>query len=315
MNRYSGQDPQRQSQGYGQPSQPYNQHPQPPPVPAQQQTNVLFNDTSGTPSQPPPSSQFPMGAGNLFSDPMVTSAAMQVGTDFAKEAVEKNLDKVSSFLSLEALKNYFAVDTTYVLKKLFILIFPFSHKDWLCKSNKSQPSVPRSDINAPDLYIPFMAFVTYVLLGGAVLGTQHRFNPEELGILASSLLAWLLVEVLIVWVCLYIFSIVSSLKWMDILAFSGYKYVGMVYVLGASMLGGQNGYYVSITWGSVTIAYFLIQTLRLSLQASSDTGQRRKYLLIAIALFQPFLIVWLTWGLVTYTPPPVKNTVFAASPK
>ena len=86
-----GQDPQRQSQGYGQPSQPYNQHPQPPPVPAQQQTNVLFNDTSGTPSQPPPSSQFPMGAGNLFSDPMVTSAAMQVGTDFAKEAVEKNV--------------------------------------------------------------------------------------------------------------------------------------------------------------------------------------------------------------------------------
>lgn len=52
-----------------------------------------------------------------------------------------------------------------------------------------------------------------------------RFSPEELGILASSLLAWMLAEVLLIWVCLYIFSIVSDLKWMDILAYSGYKYV------------------------------------------------------------------------------------------
>jgi len=35
----------------------------------------------------------------------------------------------------------------------------------------------------------------------------------------------MLAEVLLIWVCLYIFSIVSDLKWMDIMAYSGYKYV------------------------------------------------------------------------------------------
>lgn len=34
---------------------------------------------------------------------------------------------------------------------------------------------PRMDINAPDLYIPIMAFTTYVLVSGIVLGTQGRY--------------------------------------------------------------------------------------------------------------------------------------------
>jgi protein transport protein YIF1 len=33
---------------------------------------------------------------------------------------------------------------------------------------------PRDDINSPDLYIPTMALVTYVLLTGIVAGTEHK---------------------------------------------------------------------------------------------------------------------------------------------
>jgi hypothetical protein len=33
---------------------------------------------------------------------------------------------------------------------------------------------PRDDINSPDLYIPVMALVTYVLLTGIVAGTEHK---------------------------------------------------------------------------------------------------------------------------------------------
>ena len=50
-----------------------------------------------------------------------------------------------------------------------------------------------------------------------------------------------------------------------------------------------------------------IQTLRLSLQASADTGQRRNHFLIAIALLQPLLVVWLTWQLVMYSPPNIST--------
>ena len=103
--------------------------------------------------------------------------------------------------------------------------------------------------------------------------------------------------------CLYLFSIISDLKWMDLLAFSGYKYVSMVLILGASILGKTTGYYISIAWGSLSIAYFLIQSLRLSMQATGDTGKSRNYLLMSIAIVQPILILWLTWGFVMYSPP------------
>jgi hypothetical protein len=33
---------------------------------------------------------------------------------------------------------------------------------------------PRDDINAPDMYIPVMALVTYVLLVGISLGTSSK---------------------------------------------------------------------------------------------------------------------------------------------
>lgn len=70
-----------------------------------------------------------------------------------------------------------------------------------------------------------MGFVTYVLLSGVTFGTQHRFSPESLGVAASSLLAWLAAEVLLLWLCLYLLAVTSHLKWLDIISFCGYKYI------------------------------------------------------------------------------------------
>jgi hypothetical protein len=35
---------------------------------------------------------------------------------------------------------------------------------------------PKFDVNAPDLYIPTMAYVTYVLLVGYILGLKNAFR-------------------------------------------------------------------------------------------------------------------------------------------
>lgn len=35
---------------------------------------------------------------------------------------------------------------------------------------------PRFDVNAPDLYIPAMGFITYVLVAGLALGTQNKYT-------------------------------------------------------------------------------------------------------------------------------------------
>jgi hypothetical protein len=60
-----------------------------------------------------------------------------------------------------------------------------------------EPVQPRYELNAADLYIPSMAFVTYILVVGYMLGLQNRFSPEILATTASSALTALLLEILV----------------------------------------------------------------------------------------------------------------------
>lgn len=46
----------------------------------------------------------------------------------------------------------------------------YSLQDWSLKYDHENPVQPRFDLNAPDLYIPTMAYITYVVLAGLVLG-------------------------------------------------------------------------------------------------------------------------------------------------
>lgn len=56
----------------------------------------------------------------------------------------------------------------------------------------------------------------------------YRFSPELLGVQASSALVWLIMEVLAVLLSLYLVTVNTDLTTIDLLAFSGYKYVGCV---------------------------------------------------------------------------------------
>ncbi|KAL3874850.1 hypothetical protein ACJMK2_037812 [Sinanodonta woodiana] len=276
----------------------------------------LFEDTS---VQPPPtqqgymyppasqgyshgpygSPQMPIPGQQFLSDPMA-NMAMQYGTSLAgqgKEYVNKNLEK---YVSTSKLKYYFAVDTSYVGKKLMLLLFPFSHSDWSIKYNQDEPIAPRFEVNAPDLYIPVMAFVTYILVAGVVLGTQARFTPEQLGIQASSALVWNIIELLAMMFSIYVMNVSTEIKYLDILAYIGYKYFGMIGSLLAGLLFDSTGYYAALVWFSLTIVIFLIRTLRVKILPHNDAdgftrgSKRSLYLILSIALVQPILMWWLT---------------------
>uniref|UniRef100_A0A6P8J2F9 Protein YIF1 n=1 Tax=Actinia tenebrosa TaxID=6105 RepID=A0A6P8J2F9_ACTTE len=259
----------------------------------------LFDDTSADQHgpMPGPGQQY---AGVDFLQAPVTNMAFQYGTNMAsqgKEYVEKNLDR---FVSVSKLKYYFAVDTGYVVKKLGLLLFPFTHKNWAVQYNKSEPVAPRYEINAPDLYIPVMAFVTYVLVAGLVLGTQNRFTPEQLGITASSALIWLVVEIMAILFSMYVCNVQAEVKTLDLLAFCGYKYFGMILSSLAGLLFNSTGYYTVFIYMSITDAFFLIRTLRLIIMPETEsdsiarTSKRRIYLLLFIAALQPFFMYFLT---------------------
>lgn len=49
----------------------------------------------------------------------------------------------------------------------------------MVKYDQDTPVQPRYDINAPDLYIPSMGYVTYVLLAGFMLGESNVRNSKR----------------------------------------------------------------------------------------------------------------------------------------
>ena len=60
-----------------------------------------------------------------------------------------------------------------------VIALPISHKSWERSGHTDgTPRPPKEDVNAPDLYLPLMAFATYVLLFGYTLGARGTFTPE-----------------------------------------------------------------------------------------------------------------------------------------
>ena len=70
-----------------------------------------------------------------------------------------------------------------------------------------QPFDLRDDVNAHDMYIPTMAFITYILLSGLSLGSQGRFDPEKLGEITSMATGWIVLEVLVTLFALFIIQV------------------------------------------------------------------------------------------------------------
>ncbi|XP_026136840.1 protein YIF1A-like [Carassius auratus] len=282
---------------------------------------LLFDDTS---SGPPPmnsqnyySSEYNMadasaggqdpGVGNLFADPMA-SAAMMYGSSLANQGKDIVNKEINRFMSVNKLKYFFAVDTKYVVKKLLLLMFPYTHQDWEVRYHRDTPLIPRHDVNAPDLYIPSMAFITYILLAGMALGIQKRFSPEVLGLCASTALVWIIIEVLVMLLSLYLLTVHTDLSTFDLVAYSGYKYVGMIFTVLCGLFFGSDGYFVALAWSSCALMFFIVRSLKMKILSSFSADSMvagssakphfRLYITLALAAFQPIIIYWLTAHLV-----------------
>ncbi|CAK6964622.1 protein YIF1A [Scomber scombrus] len=284
--------------------------------------SVLFDDTSSAPPAMNSQGYYTpgynvgaqsndmqggIGVNNLFTDPMA-NAAMMYGSSIANQGKDMVNKEIGRFMSVNKLKYFFAVDSKYVMKKLMILMFPYTHQDWEVRYHRDTPLTPRQDVNAPDLYIPTMAFITYILLAGMALGIQKRFSPEVLGLCASTALVWIIIEVLVMLLSLYLLTVHSDLTTFDLIAYSGYKYVGMIFTVLCGLLFGSDGYYVALAWSSCALMFFIVRSLKMKIipSLSSDsmtTGssakpQFRLYITVVTAIFQPIIIYWLTSHLV-----------------
>jgi YIF1 len=190
-----------------------------------------------------------------------------------------------------------------------------------------QFALPRDDPNAPDLYIPIMAFVTYVLLAGLIYGLDGKFHPELLGMTASWAFFLFFFQSAFLKLACYLWNIGTEMPYLDLCSFVGYQFVGLVWTLCIGLLAKSSlsaspskataffsfssaSLPLYSAWIYLSLAYgtFLLRTLRFALlpdATSHQSGLRRKrfqFMLLMVA-FQFFISYFLL-----IIPSPLKVT-------
>lgn len=105
-----------------------------------------------------------------------------------------------------------------------------------------------------------MAFVTYVIISSVIYGLRGRFHPEILGYTASRALAIVLIELSAMKLGCYLLNIQGDHTIVDLLAYSGYKFVGTILVLCVGMLGWSRWlYWIAFLYVFAANAFFLVR--------------------------------------------------------
>mmetsp|Transcript_26710 Transcript_26710/g.39682 ORF Transcript_26710/g.39682 Transcript_26710/m.39682 type:complete len:253 (+) Transcript_26710:147-905(+) len=234
----------------------------------------------------------------LQSMPQVSPAMLNYGVETTSNILKKQRDIYMPGMSnfWHSLKVYFMVSNTYVIKKVPIVIFPFQTKAWArvgeddiseeVSTHKWLP--PKYDVNAPDLYIPTMAFVTYVLLVGLVKGANNKFTPEVLIQAVWSCVLLQLCEAGLMKLGLSMMQ--ANLPFLDLFAYTGYKYVGIC-VATLSLIFGSTMYFLASLYTGISIAFFVLKSMASAVPttAVSSSGPPRHLVILAFAVMQ-FLV-------------------------
>ncbi|KAG7095117.1 hypothetical protein E1B28_005901 [Marasmius oreades] len=257
--------------------QPHNQQPQhySPQVPLQQPPAYLTSPFQHN-QHPHVYQQRPQQQQSFVPQPdfaawglndATTQFGMQLGTSAVaagQEYVQKNFGGI---IPISSIKHRFNVSNSYVLRKLKLIVFPWTHKSWSRRVHRTENGhtewqPPREDVNSPDLYIPLMAFVTYILVSAFHSGLNARFHPRILGESASSALGVVIVDFLFVYVGCYLLNVQSSGQAVDIVAYTGYKFVGVILTILSNYPNVVTLYYLVFIYFFLANALFLLRSLR-----------------------------------------------------
>jgi len=122
-----------------------------------------------------------------------------------------------------------------------------------------------------------MAFVTYILLSTLIAGFRGAFRPELLGLTATTAFAVVIFEILGLKLGCYLLSISNDSQLFDLVAYSGYKFVGIIMTIligeigsrGAGA-GGWIGWTVFI-YTFLALAFFLVSMEESNLSQAQRT--------------------------------------------
>ncbi|KAL9656564.1 hypothetical protein ABK040_012147 [Willaertia magna] len=268
------------------------------------------NNSSGDNNFPPMMNNLLNFGNNNFA----TDFMLQTGVNHIYGVIDNQSNNISSryWLWFDSLKCYFNVTNNYVSSKLLMLIFPFrkfniqssqqSNHQLNNNNNNQQQSVEERNLNDPDLYIPIMSFITYILLVCFIMGIYNEFIPDLLATIATRGLMISLFEIGLLKFGFYMLDVTNqNISFLDCSAISSYKYVGMVLTILITSICGSFIYYPICIYLSICMAVFMIKTLR---KTSTHQDMRlkldqnvlkRNYFIFIVALLQIPIYLLLTF--------------------
>lgn len=241
------------------------------------------------PPPPPPPTQAP-DMRYFNPEGAIRDVLMKDGQQFIGQYSHNLVNNTGGWID-NNLRPFFAVDDVYIVKKLGILMFPFVRR----RSH---------EIEQPDLYIPLMSFLTYVLAAGYMLGMKDKFSPEQLGMLSSSAMLCLSLEVCLMAVLFNIFNVKSCYSFLHYVAFCGYKFVPIIGAMMISLLFKNTGYLLTIGYATLALGYYTIKSFHVAIESSNQDNFDHKvsrtgiYIVGLFSLLQPLFMFWLSYHLV-----------------
>ena len=128
-------------------------------------------------------------------------------------------------------------------------------------------------------------------------GTAGQFNPEVIADVITKCFVAQIVEVLVIRFGLYMME--TSVAFLDLFAYTGYKYLGLtVNILFGILFGffegfGRTGFYVTFLWTASAAAFFMLRTMgKVIPKNTSAAGPKRNIMICAFAISQ-FVTMWL----------------------
>jgi YIF1 len=316
---------QQQQQQYGQQYAPQQQQQQP----------SFFGSVGGGGAAAAPSLWNPAAAATTLaaaaasgmSNQDMLGAGFDIGESLFQKGTARMIPGLETFML--SLRSYFAVDNRYVLNKIKKLLFPFlpslsrtsgGGMGWKRQQNGTkytpegmavpQYDLPMADENAPDLYIPTMSLITYVLLCALCYGNAGQFNPEVIPNVTTKCILTQLLEVLCIrFVGFYLMQISPATQvgycptMLDLCSYTGYKYLGlcinMMMGLLVSHFGfGARAFYVTFLWTATAASYVMLKIMANNLPASSmnsggggNGGPKREVMVLVFGASQ-FATMW-----------------------
>ncbi|KAM7461238.1 hypothetical protein LguiA_029359 [Lonicera macranthoides] len=249
--------------------------------------------------QRPPTNSQPNPFGDVFSGAgsgLIKNGLGAYGEKLFGSSSEYVQSNISKYFSDP--QYYFQVSDHYVRNKLKVVLLPFLHRGhWTriteLSGGKLAYKPPMNDINAPDLYIPFMVFGTYVVLAGISLGLHGMFSAEALNwLFMRGLIGWFLQVLLLKVTLLSLGS--GEVPLLDLVAYSGYTFTGVCLAVLGRILW-HHSYYVLMPFTCLCMGIFLVKTMKrvLFAEVRSHDSSKRHFRLLFIAFAQLPLYIWL----------------------